>query len=128
METIVLHCRRAIMFWMCRGAGAVTFARNHSDSRLCRLELSVSIWTSIPAFVRQHNFRTELASVPIAFVEIIARDLEPREGKGIQLEAPLCMSLERAIEYIDIVEATPKALPLRKRILDVTARKRALVI
>src|SRR5207237_3974791 len=53
------------------------------------------------------------------------------EGKGIQLEAPLCMSLERAIEYIDIdeyVEATPKSLRLRKRTLDATARKRAIVI
>ena len=53
------------------------------------------------------------------------------EGKGIQLEAPLRMSLERAIEYIDIdeyVEATPKSLRLRKRILDATARKRAMVI
>ena len=50
------------------------------------------------------------------------------EGKGIQLEAPLGMTLERAIEYIDIdeyVEATPKSLRLRKRILDATARKRA---
>src|SRR5436190_2011990 len=50
------------------------------------------------------------------------------EGKGIQLEAPLKMSLERAIEYIDIdeyVEATPKSLRLRKRILDATARKHA---
>ena len=50
------------------------------------------------------------------------------EGKGIQLEAPLRMSLERAIEYIDsdeYVEATPKSLRLRKRILDATARKRA---
>ncbi|MFZ0917865.1 MAG: translational GTPase TypA [Candidatus Udaeobacter sp.] len=53
------------------------------------------------------------------------------EGKGIQLEAPLRMTLERAIEYIDIdeyVEATPKSLRLRKRILDATARKRAVVI
>ena len=53
------------------------------------------------------------------------------EGKGIQLEAPLCMSLERAIEYIDIdeyVEAMPKSLRLRKRILDATARKRAMVM
>ena len=53
------------------------------------------------------------------------------EGKGIQLEAPLCMSLERAIEYIDIdeyVEATPKSLRLRKRILDASARKRAMVM
>ena len=50
------------------------------------------------------------------------------EGKGIQLEAPLRMNLERAIEYIDVdeyVEATPKSLRLRKRILDATARKRA---
>ncbi len=50
------------------------------------------------------------------------------DGKGIQLEAPLRMSLERAIEYIDIdefVEATPKSLRLRKRILDATTRKRA---
>ena len=50
------------------------------------------------------------------------------EGKGIQLETPLRMTLERAIEYIDIdefVEATPKSLRLRKRILDATARKRA---
>jgi TypA/BipA-like protein len=50
------------------------------------------------------------------------------EGKGIQLEAPLRMTLERAIEYIDTdeyVEATPKSLRLRKRILDATARKRA---
>jgi GTP-binding protein len=50
------------------------------------------------------------------------------QGKGIQLEAPLRITLERAIEYIDIdeyVEATPKSLRLRKRILDATARKRA---
>ena len=50
------------------------------------------------------------------------------DGKGIQLEAPLKMSLERAIEYIgpdEFVEATPKSLRLRKRILDPTARKRA---
>jgi GTP-binding protein len=52
------------------------------------------------------------------------------DGKRIQLEAQLSMSLERAIEYIDIdeyVEATPKSLRLRKRILDATERKRALV-
>jgi GTP-binding protein len=50
------------------------------------------------------------------------------DGKGIQLEAPLRLSLERAIEYIDIdeyVEATPKSLRLRKRILGANARKRA---
>jgi GTP-binding protein len=51
------------------------------------------------------------------------------DGKGIQLDAPLRMSLERSIEYIDVdeyVEATPKSLRLRKRILDATARKRAV--
>jgi GTP-binding protein len=50
------------------------------------------------------------------------------DGKGIQLEAPLRMTLERAIEYIgpdELVEATPGSLRLRKRILDATARKRA---
>jgi GTP-binding protein len=38
------------------------------------------------------------------------------------------MSLERALEYIasdEYVEATPKNLRLRKKILDSTARKRA---
>src|SRR4029077_15273010 len=50
------------------------------------------------------------------------------DGKGIQLEAPLRMTLERAIEYIsgdEFVEVTPKSLRLRKRILDPTARKRS---
>jgi len=50
------------------------------------------------------------------------------DGKGIQLDAPLKLSLERALEYIgpdEYVEATPKHLRLRKRILDENARKRA---
>ena len=50
------------------------------------------------------------------------------EGKGVQLETPLRMSVERALEYIDTdeyVEATPKSLRLRKQILEATARKRA---
>jgi GTP-binding protein len=50
------------------------------------------------------------------------------DGKGIQLETPLRMTLERAIEYIELdeyVEATPKSLRLRKRILEAIARKRA---
>jgi GTP-binding protein len=50
------------------------------------------------------------------------------EGKGIQLAPPLKMSLERALEYIgadEYVEATPKNLRLRKKLLDSTARKRA---
>ncbi len=50
------------------------------------------------------------------------------EGKGIQLEPPLKLSLERAIEYIgpdEYVEATPQHLRLRKKILNETLRKRA---
>ncbi len=50
------------------------------------------------------------------------------DGKGIQLKAPLKLSLERALEYIDVdeyVEATPKHLRLRKKILDENQRKRA---
>jgi GTP-binding protein len=50
------------------------------------------------------------------------------EGKGILLETPLRMTVERALEYVDVdeyVEATPKSLRLRKQILDATARKRA---
>lgn len=50
------------------------------------------------------------------------------EGKGIQLSPPLKLSLERALEYIDVdeyVEATPKNLRLRKKELDETRRKRA---
>jgi GTP-binding protein len=50
------------------------------------------------------------------------------DGKGISLAPPLTMTLERAIEYIgpdEYVEATPKSLRLRKKILEAGARKRA---
>ena len=50
------------------------------------------------------------------------------DGKGIQLSAPMKLSLERALEYIDVdeyVEATPHNLRLRKKELDETKRKRA---
>jgi GTP-binding protein len=50
------------------------------------------------------------------------------DGKGIQLNAPLKLSLERALEYIDVdeyVEATPANLRLRKKLLDENQRKRA---
>ena len=50
------------------------------------------------------------------------------DGKGIQLEPALKMSLERAIEYIagdEYVEATPKNLRLRKKYLNAVQRKRA---
>lgn len=47
--------------------------------------------------------------------------------KGIQLTPPLRFSLERAIEYIapdELVEATPKNIRLRKRVLDHNTRLR----
>jgi GTP-binding protein len=50
------------------------------------------------------------------------------DGKGIQLNAPFRLTLERALEYIDVdeyVEATPHHLRLRKKILDENARKRS---
>jgi GTP-binding protein len=49
------------------------------------------------------------------------------DGKGISLQPPLVMTLERSIEYIgpdEYVEATPKSLRLRKKILDANLRKR----
>jgi len=51
------------------------------------------------------------------------------KDKTSKLTPPLRFSLERAIEYIDtdeLVEATPKSIRLRKKILDANARKRAL--
>ncbi len=50
------------------------------------------------------------------------------DGKGITIEAPLRLSLERSLEYIaedEFVEITPKSLRLRKKVLEATARKRA---
>lgn len=50
------------------------------------------------------------------------------DGKGIMLDAPMKLSLERALEYIgpdEYVEATPKNLRLRKKILDENQRKKA---
>ena len=50
------------------------------------------------------------------------------DGKGILLNAPMILSLERALEYIapdEYVEATPGTLRLRKKILNEHDRKRA---
>ena len=50
------------------------------------------------------------------------------DGKGIQLSPPERFSLERAIEYIaqdEYVEATPKNLRMRKRVLGSSERKRS---
>jgi len=50
------------------------------------------------------------------------------DGKGISLQPPQIMTLERSLEYIgpdEYVEVTPKTLRLRKKILDANMRKRA---
>jgi GTP-binding protein len=50
------------------------------------------------------------------------------DGKGIQLNPPFKMSLERALEYIgpdEYVEATPNHLRLRKKLLSEVERRRA---
>ena len=48
--------------------------------------------------------------------------------EAVRLTTPVRMSLEQAIAYVDddeLVEVTPRALRLRKRLLDPHARKRA---
>jgi GTP-binding protein len=50
------------------------------------------------------------------------------EGVATQLSPPVRLSIEKAIEYIaddEFVEVTPKALRLRKRILNQTTRRKA---
>jgi GTP-binding protein len=50
------------------------------------------------------------------------------EGVATQLTPPIRLSVEKAIEYIaadEFVEATPKSLRLRKRILTLTDRRKA---
>src|SRR5690606_20541334 len=50
------------------------------------------------------------------------------DGKGIMLSPPVKFSLERSIEYIEpdeYVEATPRHLRIRKRILDANLRRKA---
>jgi predicted membrane GTPase involved in stress response len=59
-------------------------------------------------------------------IEIFRSPVSPRTGYGAEGSQPrFAVTLERAIEYIDIdepVEATPKSLRLRKRILEATDR------
>ena len=81
-----------------------------------------------PGMIVGENARSEDLPVNPCKAKHLTNMRSQGEGKGIQLEASLRMSLERAIEYIErdeYVEVTPKSLRLRKRILDGTARKRA---
>jgi GTP-binding protein len=81
-----------------------------------------------PGMIVGENARPEDLPVNPCKAKHLTNIRSQGEGKGIQLEAPLKMTLERVIEYIgadEYVEATPKSLRLRKRILAATARKRA---
>lgn len=75
------------------------------------------------------NPRTEDMPVNPTRLKHLTNIRSQGEGKGIMLEPPLRLSLEAAIEYIaadEYVEATPKTIRLRKKILNATIRKRAL--
>jgi GTP-binding protein len=73
------------------------------------------------------NPRTEDLPVNPTRTKQLSNVRSQGEGKGIQLAPPMRFSLERAIEYIandEYVEATPKSLRMRKRILDSNERRR----
>ncbi len=72
--------------------------------------------------------RPEDIAVNVCRVKKLTNMRSQGDGKGIQLETPLKMSLERCLEYIgpdEFVEATPKNLRLRKRILKELDRRRS---
>ena len=50
--------------------------------------------------------------------------------EALKLTPPKILSLEQALEFIDtdeLLEVTPKSLRIRKKILDPTMRKRAMI-
>jgi len=74
------------------------------------------------------NPRTEDIPVNASRAKQLTNFRSQGEGKGIQLSPPVKMTLERAIEYIapdEFVEATPKTLRLRKKILKQLDRRKA---
>ena len=73
------------------------------------------------------NPRNEDVPVNAARAKNLTNFRSQGEGKGIQLAPPIKLSLERAIEYIgpdEFVEATPKCLRLRKKILNAGERRK----
>ena len=73
------------------------------------------------------NPRNEDVPVNAARAKQLTNFRSQGEGKGIQLAPPIKLSLERAIEYIapdEFVEATPKSLRLRKKILNSNERRK----
>ncbi|HEY3754953.1 MAG TPA: translational GTPase TypA [Opitutaceae bacterium] len=73
------------------------------------------------------NPRNEDIPVNVVKAKQLTNFRSQGEGKGIQLTPARKLSLERSIEYIasdEFVEATPKSLRLRKRILAETERRK----
>ncbi|HZZ58178.1 MAG TPA: translational GTPase TypA [Opitutaceae bacterium] len=74
------------------------------------------------------NPRNEDIPVNVVKAKQLTNFRSQGEGKGIQLTPARKLSLERSIEYIaadEFVEATPKSLRLRKRVLAETERRKA---
>ncbi|MGH7997363.1 MAG: translational GTPase TypA [Opitutaceae bacterium] len=73
------------------------------------------------------NPRNEDIPVNVVRAKQLTNFRSQGEGKGIQLTPARRLSLERAIEYIasdEFVEATPKSLRLRKRVLSEIDRRK----
>jgi len=103
-EIIALRCRRAIMFWTCKGGRASICAGSRNHSRLCRIKLSASIWILLPwtsGELDRHNrfslIDTSVAVNSARFARVrqsIARSLTPRRselGLRSQLLDPLTL-------------------------------------
>ena len=81
-----------------------------------------------PGMIVGENPRVEDLPVNPTKTKHVTNHRAAGKDKTEALTPPIRFSLERAIEYVnhdELVEATPKTIRLRKRILDATERKRA---
>ena len=77
--------------------------------------------------IGEHNRGSDLEVNPLKAKQLTNIRAAGKD-EAIRLTPPVRMSLEQAIAYIDddeLVEVTPKAVRLRKRLLDPNARKRS---
>jgi GTP-binding protein len=73
------------------------------------------------------NSREQDIEVNVAKKKHVTNMRSSTSEEALRLERPRIFSLEQALEYIEddeLVEVTPKAIRLRKRYLDKTARAR----
>jgi GTP-binding protein len=76
--------------------------------------------------VGEHNRENDLG-VNITKAKAFSNVRESNKEATVTLKAPRLLSLEAALEYVEadeLVEITPAAVRLRKRVLDPTDRKR----